>query len=148
MHPPPMQHRIIVASLLTSILATGCLSMEDDELVADDDIELGSEEQDLAAAAPGAPSLATEFLGCQGTVAQYEVRWSAAGATRYDVDYKRGSGAYANFYDGAATAKLFTTSNATATVTFRARACNASGCGSFRTKAPFIPHSCDGGSPF
>ena len=98
----------------------------------------------VAAAVPGSTTLVHEYLGCLGSVAQYQISWSASGATRYDVDYNRAGGAWAAFYDGTAKTKLFTTSNSTQSVTFRARGCNASGCGPFKSVS-FIPFACSGG---
>ncbi|MCB9604632.1 MAG: trypsin-like serine protease [Sandaracinus sp.] len=92
---------------------------------------------------PSPPSLTRESLGCSGRTAQYLISWSASGATRYDVDYKRGSGSYSSFYDGSVRTKNFSTSSTTS-VTFRARACNAGGCSSFRTLS-FTPTRCNGG---
>ena len=141
---------LLIPALLASLQLTACMNDEppsdEQELSADqlDDAELDAVAL-AATALPAAPSLASEFIGCSGSVAQYSVTFSSTGATSYDVDYRRGTGAWATLYDGASKATRFATSNATTSVTFRARACNSAGCSAFHTGSSFIPESCAGG---
>lgn len=100
----------------------------------------------VAAAVPGTTTLGHEYLGCTGSVAAYLITWSTPGATRYEVDFNRAGGAWASFYRGTGKAKQFTTSNSTQSVGIRARGCNASGCGPYKTIS-FIPFACSGGGP-
>ncbi|MCB9620250.1 MAG: hypothetical protein H6724_12480 [Sandaracinus sp.] len=57
---------------------------------------------------PSPPSLTRESLGCLGrTRAIPDLVERERSATRYDVDYKRGSGSYSSFYDGSVRTKNF-----------------------------------------
>lgn len=156
-----MRNQAMLVCILAALPAAACLGQAEEDLTTDEaaalsedlaleSLDLAAEAPEVAAAAaaaavPAAPSLFHEYLGCSGTAARYLISWRSSGSPRYDVDYRRGSAAYGAFYNGTATSQFFATSSITS-VSFRARACNTSGCSAFRTIS-FTPVACRGGDP-
>jgi hypothetical protein len=141
---------LVAATLVSSALvSSGCGVQPDDVDAQNEAVTVEADAISPAAAGtPSQPTLSKELLGCQGSVAQYEVFWgpgSGATPTSYDVGFRRGSGAWGSLSHGAARSAIFSTSDGHTSVTFRARACNAAGCSSYRTSGPFIPTECGGG---
>lgn len=137
----------LLPAVLSSLTLVACMADEDltpDEQAAIDEAETGTTTEALAAVVPAVPSLSSEFATCRATVADYLVLFKSTGATSYDVEYRRGSGAWAQLYAGSATSTHFTTANYLTTVTFRARACTTAGCSAYRTGTPFYPQQCSG----
>ncbi|MCD9007782.1 hypothetical protein LDO31_16400 [Luteimonas sp. XNQY3] len=63
------------------------------------------------------------------TTGSYTVSWTAVpGANRYELDQRRNAGAWSKVHDGAGTVKALG-GQASGTYDYRARACNAGGCG-------------------
>lgn len=126
--------------LASAIHLTACVA-------EDPGAELLASDEAAVTGVPAEPNITVEFVGCSGIAAGYLVTFPSSGATRFDADYRRGSGAWASLSDGSASSARFASSNSVATVTFRARACNAAGCSSFDQSVPFRPRACSGSDP-
>ena len=77
---------------------------------------------------PAAPTVTTPATNSSGS---WTVSWTTvATASSYQLDERVGTGAWANVHDGASSSKAIS-GKATGAYSYRARACNASGCGSY-----------------
>ena len=82
--------------------------------------------------APPVPVLSAPGYSSNGS---YTVSWNAVtGASRYELQERVGTGAWAEVYDGAALSKAFS-GKATGTYGYQVRACNPSACGGWSAVA-------------
>lgn len=91
------------------------------------------------------PTFRSEYLGCNNTTRQavYDLRWepgNRAAVTSYDID-RLSAGRWVSVSDGTRRSAVVQLSGLTY---FRRRACNSSGCSSFKQSAISAP-SCIGG---
>lgn len=79
---------------------------------------------------PGAPAVTVPATNSSGA---WTVSWSSVPtAASYQLDERVAGGAWANVYDGSAVSKAVS-GKASGTYEYRAKACNASGCGGYST---------------